>query len=426
MNSRADVSNAMDRQIVNGDRTNTRRRIAIIGAVLAVLAAIGTNSFVSTLPSVDLAAVVIDEVYYGALDKIVTGRGKLIPAEERIIAAHARAMVEEVSHDPGAELSAGDEILSLLNPDSNLALLEARRDLTVAEAELVNLRASLDQRLLDQDAHVQQIRFQRLDAQRVANAYEDLAKSGSVSELDLRRAQDRLVELGDLVEIEKRKKSFLMESRSAQLESQRTKNNQLKILVEFREKLVADLTVTTPISGVLQEMAVDEGQWVDAGDMVARVTASGNLKVVLQLPQTNADDVSLGQIVSIDTRIGIVMGHVFRIDPEVQDGAVIVEVVLDEPLPKGARAELTVYGTIVAGRIGNALSIRRPPNAIANVSGELFRVDASTSTASRVQVVFGESTGDRIEILEGGGEGDHFIVSDTSTWDHYNTIKIER
>ncbi len=426
MDSHVGVSNAMDRQIAHGNRRNVRHR-TLIGVVgLLIIGAVGASLFESSLPSVELTSVVIDQAYFGNLDKIISGPGKLVPAEERIIAAHARAMVEDVTQDPGAELSAGDRILRLLNPDTDLRLLEAKRELTIGEAELVNLRAGLDKLLLDQDALVRRVEFDQLDAQRVARAYEDLAQGGAISELDLRRAQDRLVEVGELVDIEKRNKTFLAESHTAQLESQREKNRQLSNLVRFRERQVADLTVTTPISGVLQEIAVDEGQWVEAGDMLARIIATGDLKATLQMPQTNANEVSPGQMVSVDTRIGVVKGHVSRVDPAVKDGAVIVDVVFDEALPRGARAELTVYGTINAGAVGHVLSIRRPPNAMAHASGELFRLDTESSTATRIQVVFGESAGDRIELLEGGSEGDQFIVSDTSTWDRYNMIEIER
>jgi len=426
MDSHVGVSNAMDRQIANGSRRTIRHRALMGVAGLLTIGVLGASFMVPSLPSVALASVVIDQVYFGKLDMIISGPGKLVPAEERIIAAHVRAMVEEVAHDPGAVLSAGDKILQLLNPDTDLELLEARRELTVAEAELVKLRANLGKLLLDQGSLIRRVEFDQLDAQRVATAYKDLAQGGAISELDLKRAQDRLVELGELVEIEKRNKSFLADSRKAQLDSQRAKNRQLSNLVRFRERQVTELTVTTPISGVLQEITVVEGQWVEAGDMLARVSETGNLKATLQMPQTKADKVSPGQIVSIDTRIGVVKGHVYRVDPAVQDGAVIVDVVLDEVLPKGARAELTVYGTINAGGVGNTLSIRRPPNAIENASGEMFRLDAASSTATRVQVVFGESAGDRIELLEGGSEGDQFIVSDTSTWNRYNMMKLER
>ena len=415
----------MDRRIAEKGRLATHWKVAAAALGALGLGVLLLGNVTSSVPTIKLASVVTDEVRFGELEKTITGPGKLVPTQERIIAARSRAMVERVVQIPGTELTTGDRILNLTNPDVDLALLEARREFSAAEADLVGLRARLDQLVLDQEALIKRLKFERLDAERVASAYEGLAQRSAVSDLDLRRAQDSLVELGELIEIEEQKKTFLVESRTAQLESQIAKNHQLRNLVEFRERLAAGLSVTAPIDGVLQELAVEEGEWVQAGDVLARIVEPGALMASLKMPQTNADELLPGQPVSVDTRIGIVKGHVRRVDPLVKDGAVIVEALLDDPLPAGARAELTVYGTIHAGLVGSTLSIRRPPNAVEHTRGLLFRVDAESSTATRVQVAFGESTGERIEVLEGVDEGNLIIVSDTETWDQYSHIELE-
>lgn len=425
MNVQAQAASVMDRPIELA--AGRKKWVWIAAMVIAVLLIfiVAAKAIVTSGPTVERSAVVIDVVNHGRLENVISGPGKIVPAEERVISAPARALVDAVDHDPGVALEANDSILRLVNPDTELAFLEAQREWAAAQSELVNLRVRLDNQLLDQGTLIQQLEFEQKDAERRAVAYDDLAKTGGIANLDLMLAHDRVVELESRIEIEGKKRVFLDESRRAQLDSQRGKTDQLENLVRFREELLSNLAVRTPIAGVLQDISVEEGQWVEIGQVLARVSAPDDLKVMLRLPQTDADDISVGQKASIDTRIGVVAGHVARVDPAVQDGAVIVEVLPDEAFPKGARSQLTVYGTINAGQIEETLSIRRPVSALPNAVGELFKVDPDSMIADRVKVRFGESMGDRIELVEGGQEGDRFIVSDVSTWEQYDSFELK-
>ena len=64
----------------------------------------------------------------------------------------------------------------------------------------------------------------------------------------------------------------------------------------------------------------------------------------LRIAETQAKDVQIGQVVSVDTRNGVIAGRVVRIDPAVENGTVTVDVALEGELPRGARPDLTVDG----------------------------------------------------------------------------------
>ncbi len=414
----------MDRPIADRDRRRWRRPAVIVGIGLPLLGMFAATGLHLSTPTLDRHTVVLDTVAKGPLERVISGPGKLVPAEERVIAAYERALVENVYADPGAKLVVGEQIIRLVNPETQRELLEAKRDLVAAESELVNLSADLQKQLLDFDARTHQLHFEELDAVRRAAAFADVAKNGWVPELDLKRAHDLVLDLQGRIEIENKKKSFLEESRVAKLRSQNVKIEQLRSIVRFQQERNDRMHVKAPIAGTLQEVVVEEGQWVEPGQTLARVIVPTKLKVVLRMPQTNAGDIALGQEASIDTRIGVVRGYVNWVDPVVQDGSVVVEIKLSDPLPRGARSQLSVFGTISVARIADALSIARPAGALPHTTGTLFRVDANQSSARLVPVAYGESTGNRIELVKGGHVGDEFIISDVSPWTRYTSIKL--
>ena len=198
----------------------------------------------------------------------------------------------------------------------------------------------------------------------------------------------------------------------------------LQNIVQFRENRIASMRVVAGTDGVLQDMALEEGQWVLPGQMLARVVQPRRLKAVLRIPQVQARDVAIGQMALIDTRTDTITGRVVRIDPAVQSGAVSVDVALEGELPLGARPDLSVDGVIEIDRLVDVLYTGRPPFGQSQSTVGLFRLVEGGSFAERVQVRLGRASVTTIEIVDGLVEGDRIILSDMSQWDAYDRVKI--
>ena len=179
------------------------------------------------------------------------------------------------------------------------------------------------------------------------------------------------------------------------------------------------------MEGVLQEVRVEEGQRVTAGTTLAQVSQPERLKAELRIPETQAKDLRVGLTVAVDTRNGVVQGSVSRVDPAVREGSVTVDVALEGPLPKGARPDLRVDGTIEIELLDDVLFVGRPAYGQANQTVSLFLVNDEEDEARRVQVRLGRSSVSTVEVIDGLQEGDRVILSDTSKWDDFDRIRIE-
>jgi len=196
-------------------------------------------------------------------------------------------------------------------------------------------------------------------------------------------------------------------------------------VTEFQRSRVRSMKVLAGAHGILQELPLEVGQWAQSGATLARLVEPGKLKAVLRIPETQAKDITIGQPAKIDTRNGIVRGKVRRIDPAVQNGTVTVDVSLEGEMPRGARPDLSVDGTIEVERLPDVLHVGRPAYGQANSAVGLFKLTPDGSEATRATVRLGRTSVNTVEIVGGLSRGDKVIISDMSRWDGYDRVRVD-
>ncbi|MEM7152238.1 MAG: HlyD family efflux transporter periplasmic adaptor subunit [Myxococcota bacterium] len=407
-----------------------RRRIPsalwLVGLVLGALslAAFGLEHDGATTVQVPARAVRIAEVERGDLVRSVGGRGALVPLRVRWLTANTAARVERLGVEPGAQVQADTVILELTNADMELAALQARSELAAARADLANLEASLETDRLGQKATVASVRADQREAERRAEANDALAESSAVSRDEVLRARDRAEELSSRLGLEQKRLGVLSKARSAQVTAQRARVEQLAAVVQFRDRQLDELHIKAGEAGVIGEIPVEVGQWVNPGTVLGRVVQPDRLKAELRIPEVRAQDLRVGQGAVVDTHVGTVKGHVARIDAAVTGGMVVVDVHFDEAPPAGVRPDQSVDGEIELEHLRDVLWVRRPAHAQPQELMGLFVV-ADDGDARRVSVSLGRASTDAIEVLEGLSVGDRVIVSDTNAWNAHDRISVQ-
>ena len=411
----------------------TRRRLIYIVSGVAGIAAItlALSRLEPAAPSVERSTLWIDSVRKGTMVRQVRAPGTLVPEHIRLVAAVTAGRIEQLPIRPGTPVTKNTTILELSNPDVQLELLEAHRQLTAAEGELLNLRTSLSTNRLQQESAVATLRTQFQEAERNLTVYEALEKKKLASENEIKLARDRATELKARLAIEQERLKVLDQAEQRQIALQQAQVGRLRSILEFQQERVNSMKVTAGEDGVLTELGgqqtgqLELGQWVNPGFILAKVAQPGRLKAVLRVPETQAKDVVLGQPTSIDTRNGIVAGRVIRVDPASQNGTVGVEVGLEGALPRGARPDLSVDGTIEIERLTNVLYVGRPAYGQAESVVGLFKLDPESNTASRTNVKLGRSSVNTIEVVQGLAVGDKVIISDMTAWDNVDKVRLK-
>lgn len=393
--------------------------VAVLGTVSAALAGMDPAA-----PDVERATVWTDTVRRGDMVRQVRGPGTLVAEDIRWIAAMTQGRIERKRVQPGTTVKTGDVLVELSNVDVEREALEAQRQLSSAESDLVALRATLENQRLAQEAAIASVRSQQREADRQVRTNEGLAQAGLIARMDLDRSRDAALELNERLELEQRRLRFMTEAQRGQIAAQERQVTMLRTLAAFQQRQIESMTVRATADGVLQELPVELGQWVMSGATLAKVVQPGRLKAVLRVPETQAKDVAVGQPASIDTRNGIVRGRVVRIDPSVQGGTVAVDVALEGALPRGARPDLSVDGTVDVDRLANVLYVGRPAYGQAESVVGLFKVVDGGRAAVRTPVRLGRGSATTVEILGGLAPGDIVILSDMSAWDASERVRL--
>jgi HlyD family secretion protein len=401
------------------------RHIAVGAGVLTlVLIAVVVASLPTAMPGVDRATLIIDSVQRGTMVREVRAPGTLVPEHVRLISALTAGRIERLPVRPGATVASGADLLEMSNPDVQLEALEAGRQVTAAEAALVNLETALSTQRLTQQASIASARAASSDASRQATMLASLGKQRLVSLNEMAQANEKATEQSARLEAERSRLQVMDGAMARQVALQRSEVQRARSIAEFQAARVASMRVRAPEDGVLQTLPLELGQWVVPGQVLATIAQPGRLKAVLRVPETQARDVVPGQEVSVDTRNGIAKGRVVRVDPTVQNGTVTVEVALEGPLPRGARADLSVDGTIEIERLPDVLHVGRPAIAQGE-SVDLFKLEPDGKHATRVRVKVGRTSVNAVQVLQGLRVGDRVIISDMTQLENVARIKLQ-
>jgi HlyD family secretion protein len=403
-----------------------RRQIAMIAVGVIALAGItyGLSTLEPAAREVDAASVWVETVTKGPFVRSVRGPGTLVPEQIRWITAESNGVVEEILIDPGAEVTPDSVILELSNPQLEQQVADAELALLGVEADFTNLEVQLAGDLLTQEANLAQTKASWESAKLQAEADQQLNEEGLVPTITRRQSELSAGQWTVRYEKDQERLEKTKRSHDAQLAVQKSRVDQQRAIYNLRQRELDNLKVQAGIRGVLQEVPIEEGQRVTPGTQMARVAQPDFLKAELRIAETQAKDIQIGQVAAIDTRNGIIPGHVSRIDPAVQQGSVLVDVKLDvDELPRGARPDLSVDGTIELERVDEAVYVGRPAYGQANSTVGLFKVGPD-NIAHRVTVELGRLSVQHVEILRGLEVGDRVILSDSSQWDDVDRIRL--
>ncbi len=417
--------------IARPDLKKQKIRRQILWSAVGVVLLAGITLFVMRLkpaaPTVDRSTVWTDTVKRGNMIRQVRGLGTLVPREDRIrsIPAETDGTVVSIFKLPGALVHPDTVILKLTNPQLMQEAQDAALQLNAAQAEYHNTQVSIESALMDRRSTAADINAQYQQAQLQARTDKALYKLGVISGLTYSDSQGKADALTTRQKLQEEEVSINQKALETQLAVQKAKVEQARALAQLKQREVDALTVRAGIEGQLIQMPLQMGQHILVGAELAQIIQPDQLKAQLQIPETRAHDVLLGQPAEIDTHNGVVPGAVTRINPAVVNGTVTVDVQLDGTLPQGARPDLSVDGTIDLQRLHDVLYVGRPAFGNENSTISLFKLDRSGNYATRVAVKVGRASVNEIQILGGLKEGDTVILSDMSRWDNVDRIRLD-
>ena len=416
----------MDIQRKGIARKKTIRRVIWLTLFLAVagVAAWRINLMKPAAPSVEAATLWPGTVRRGPMVRDVRGTGTLVPEDILWIQAAFDSQVSAIRAQSGDDVKPDTVLILLTNPQMEADAVDYEWQTKQAEATYTDLKVRLQSQTFDQESVVAFAKGDVRQTELAKTKDEQLFAAHLTPRYDSDLSVAKWEQAQSKYEMEKKKLDIMNQSAEAQLDAQKVQIEKLRATYALKKKQVDELTIRAGIPGRMQEMTLQVGQRVKPGDILAKVAQPWKLMARLQIAETQAKDIVIGQKAQIDTRNGIVAAHVTRIDASIVNGTRTVDCKLDGALPAGAVPDLTVDGNIELERLTNILFVSRPASSQPNTMSTLFRYEGDGKEASRVNVKFGRASVNAIEITEGLKEGDKVILSDMSAQDQYSRIRL--
>jgi len=413
-------------------RTNKKNKLSkktqIIASLLLILTLsflfLFNNSSASYLANKD--SLLIDTVQRGELNISVRGTGVLVPKDIRWIATNVSGRVDRVLKKAGAKVKKGDLLLELSNPQLLQQLTEAEWEFQATEAEAQARKVSLESDLLDQEIAVINEKLNLERARLTLDAQEKLLGQGivAISTIDYEEVKIDVRQFEQRWNLEQSRLDKRRENLNAHIRANEARLNSMRKSVQRIQQQVDSLKVQATMDSIVQEMPMELGQQVNAGANLAKLARSDLFIAELRIPEKLIKDVILGQKVVLDTRSSKIQGTVQRIDPAVINSSVQIDVELLGILPKEARPELTVDGVIEIIKIPDTLFVKRPMFADGFSQSSVYRLDNEGLYANKHDVKYGHMSSQYIQIVQGLKEGENIIVSDASSWEQHQQIRI--
>jgi HlyD family secretion protein len=417
----------MDIALPDNARARAMRRIVLAAGAIALLsgATLGLSRLKPAPPTVERATVWMDTVKRGPMVRDVRGLGTLVPEDIRWIPAQTDGRVERIVVRPGAVVQPDTVILELSNPELQRDVLDAEYQLKGAEADYASLKVQVESELLNQKSVEAAVESEQKQASLQADVDEQLRQQGLTSDLIAKMSRVKAEQLATRAQLESERTRISADAAKARLASQQAHVEQQRALYELRRSQLDALRVRAGIDGVLQLVPVEVGARVTPGTNLARVADPKRLKAEIKIPETQAKDVQIGLKATIDTRNGVVVGRVTRIDPAVQNGTVTVDVAMEGDMPPGVRPDLSVEGTVEIENLQDVLYVGRPVFGQSDSTVGIFKLVDGEAAAERVNVKLGRSSVNTIEVVEGLQVGDKVILSDMSAWDAFDRVRLK-
>jgi HlyD family secretion protein len=407
-----------------------RKRQILIAAIVAVVVTAVTvvvYRLRPAAPTVERGTVWTDSVKRGPMLRQVRGIGSLVPSQESVlqIPAETEATVVRIRMLPGSLVKPDSVIVEMSNSQVEQAAVDADLQWKAAEAEYQSQRMKLESDLMNQKAGAATVKADYSQAKLQSDTDKALYDLGVISGMAYKNSKGKSDEMTVRNDLEDQRLASSQKAIDAQLAEQQAKVEQMRVLAQLKKKQLEALKVRAGIDGVLVELPLHVGQHVSPGTMLAKVVQPNHLMAELKVAETQARDVQIGEPASVDTHNGVIAGSVMRVDPAVQNGTVTVDVKLTGELPRGARPDLSVDGTIDLERLENVLYVGRPAFGQENSTISLFKLDSDGRDALRVPVKVGRASVNSIQVLEGLHEGDTVVLSDMSRWDNTDRIRLQ-
>jgi HlyD family secretion protein len=410
------------------DQPRERRRPVrrwVVATVLVVLAVVAgvllAGRWLSSERSVDAARLRIADVRRGTLVRDAAVTGRVVAAVSPTLYAPMPGTVT-LAIRAGDTVKKGDVVASVDSPELTAELERERSTLAQLEAQTGSARIATDQQRLQARREADEAAIALTAAVRDLEGSEAAWKQGAIAEVEYQRDRDA-VETARVRDRNARAMAKLAgDSAGFDLATAQQQATRQRLAVQELERRIGELTMRSPVDGVVGTLAVADRAVVAANTPIMTVVDLSQLEVELEVPETYADDLGLGMTAEVTIGTSAASGTLSAISPEVVRNNVLVRVRFAGAQPAGLRQSQRVSARILIEERPDVLMVARGPFLDTHGGRAIYVVE--NGVAVRRAVRTGATSVSAVEILEGLSPGQKVVIAGSESFEDAATVRI--
>lgn len=419
------ISDTSSQDIELRPATGRKKLLVIAGVIALLLLAWVTVPVVQrwsqAQQSISAERLRFGEVIRGDFVRDVTVQGRIVAAVSPTLFASQSGTIT-FAVDAGDTVEEGQVLATIDSPELQNQLLQERSRLMSLQIEYDRQRIANQQEVLENTRAFDSATISLKAAQRELDRSQQAIDVGAITAVDYERARDNLdtaqvmhkhAELDTALDNERL--DFELQTRQLAVEQQ-------ELLVQDLSRQVQELSIVSPVSGIVGNLLVDQKTSVTRNLPVLSVVDLSAFEIEVQVPENYVGDLALGMLAEVRAGSQLQRATLVAVSPEIVDNQVSARLRFDEPVPDGLRQNQRLSTRIMLEEKSDVLMVQRG-QFLESGSGRLaYRV--VNNIAYRTPIVIGATSLASVEILDGLNVGDTIIVSGTDAFDDADTVLI--
>lgn len=358
----------------------------------------------------------------GDLTRDVSVQGRVVAAIRPTLYAPAAGTIT-LRVTAGAEVAEGQVLAEIHSPELTSRLDQARATLEQQTVDLERQRIESRQQALVKRKEADLAEVQLVAAEREMRRAEQAKAKDVIPDIDYQKAADDLsnAELAHrhaMADADLFDERLAFELRAAELGVQ-----QQRLLVEDLERQVKDLSITSPVSGIVGDLLVEQKAAVSRDTPVMAVVDLSQFEIEALIPESYADDLALGMQAEIRAGGSRYAAQLVAISPEIVANQVSSRVRFADEMPPNIRQNQRLTTRILLAEHPDVVQLPRG-QFLDSGGGRVAYVLNDNGLAERRAIDIGARSLSAVQVVKGLAEGERVIISSIDAFEGAETVLV--
>jgi HlyD family secretion protein len=397
----------------------TRRRLLLIGVVVLLLGALAflypsIRRWSAAETSVSLGRIRLGTVSRGDLVRDVSAQGSIVAAFSPTLTSSARGTAR-VSVNPGEVVERGRLLVRIESPEVDSRLAQERSTLVSLQADLQRQKILAQQSRAQSEQDILLLEVELEAANRALDRAERIRAEGLLNAVEFEEAQDGVKVTGLKLDLARQKAQFDAGTLEFEISDRASRVERQRLVVEDLERQVEELSIRSPVDGLVSRVSINDRDSVTAGQEIVTVVDLSAFEVEVMIPEIYSDELSPGVEATITYDNREWQGAVKSISPEVEGSRVRTRVEFVGAAPENLKQNQRVSTRLLLETKTDVLKVQRGPFLENSNGRQAYVVEDGIAALRPIRI--GSLSVSEVEILSGVEVGDRIIISDTSRFE---------